>query len=173
MDILISSNLERYLFVKGGAARTSQYMRDLKETGKYTVDPALFAEIQQEFFGYYCDETHTRDTIRRTWEEHKYLIDPHTAVAVNCAEQHIEQTGDHTKTVIASTASPYKFPANVLSSLGKTASQDEFEALDMLHAATGTPIPLPLSSLRDKAPRFEDVIAPKEMLQYTLSAFQS
>ena len=173
MDILISSNLERYLFVKGGAARTSQYMRDLKETGKYTVDPALFAEIQQEFFGYYCDEAHTRDTIRHTWEEHKYLIDPHTAVAVNCAEQYIEQTGDHTKTVIASTASPYKFPANVLSSLGKTAPQDEFEALDMLHTATGTPIPLPLSSLRDKAPRFEDVIAPNEMLQYTLSAFQS
>ena len=170
MDILISSNLERYLYLRAGAKKTAQYMEQLRQTGKYTVTPEIFADIQKEFCGYYCDEENTRATIRETYEAHRYLIDPHTAVAVSCAQQYQQQTQDDTLTVIASTASPYKFPASVLGALSKNVPEDEFEALEALHQKTGAPVPAPLSALRTKSVRFDTVIDAQQMLEQTLSA---
>ena len=109
MDILISSNLERLLYLKTGCEKTAAYMKALNECGRYEIDAAPKASIDADFTGYYCDEDGTADVIRRTFAEHHYVVDPHTAVGLSAAEQYIAATGDTTKMVVDSTASPYKF----------------------------------------------------------------
>lgn len=171
MDILISSNLERLLYCKAGAAATKGYMESLAKTGAYTVDEALKNEIQADFRGYFCDEKGTADVIKRTFEEKHYLIDPHTAVAVSAVEQYLKETGDtETKMIVDSTASPYKFASNVYRSLTGSAPEDEFDALTALSAYSGTEIPAPLASLKAKAVRFDRVIDACDMPAETLSA---
>ena len=147
MDILISSNLERLLYLKTGCEMTAAYMKSLNETGRYEIDAATKASIAADFTGYYCDEEGTADVIRRTFAEHHYVVDPHTAVGLSAAEQYIAATGDTTKMVVDSTASPYKFASSVCRALTGGAPEDEFEALTLLSETTGTEIPAPLASL--------------------------
>ncbi|MBE3582688.1 MAG: threonine synthase [Limnochordaceae bacterium] len=119
MDILISSNLERLLFelVQGDSDQLRAWMDALARHGTYEISQEQVARIQAEFWADWADEEQTQAAIARTWREHHYLIDPHTAVAVHVYDHYRAATGDDRPTVIASTASPFKFPRTVASAL--------------------------------------------------------
>ncbi len=159
MDILISSNLERLLYELADRddAEIRRLMDALKTDGKYTVSDTVRERLNACFVGGCCDEEGTAAAIRRAWEEHRYLADPHTAVGLAVYEDYRRATGDTTPTVLASTANPYKFAASVLAALGGEATGDEFDRLEQLHALTGVEIPAPLNGLRGKAVRFAGV----------------
>ncbi len=163
MDILISSNLERLLAVCGGAKLTGELMSQLKATGKYTAPNELIAAIRENFAGYCMSEEETRRTIRNTFEKNGYLIDTHTAVGMGCVEKYRKDTGDSTPILLASTASPYKFAADVCGALGIAASDDIEEVLHSLSTYTGTEIPQPLIAPLSLPVRFTETIAPSEM----------
>lgn len=169
MDILISSNLERLLFLKTGAEETASYMKQLSETGRYEISASAKASIDRDFTGYFCDEEHTAAIIRDTFDTYHYVVDTHTAVGLSAAKQYIAQTGDTTKMVVDSTASPYKFASNVCRALtGDDTPMDEFDALERLSQVSGTEIPAPLASLKTKEVRFTKVINPCDMRAETL-----
>lgn len=164
MDILISSNLERLLSYTAGAERTRLWMKQLSEEGRYTVDADIKAKFDAEFTGCCCSESDTAGTIKETYEKYGYLSDTHTA----CALYGAYENSDGTVTVCDSTASPYKFAADVLSSLGGGRPDDAFEAFEKLNALTGVRIPESFVSLRTKPVRFERVIEPDMMLREIL-----
>jgi len=163
MDILISSNLERLLYVMSGAENTAELMKKLNSEGCYTVDAKLKAKLDEHFTGLYCDEENTAAEIRRTFEDDKYLIDTHTAVGLNCAKQYMSKNRDGLKMVVASTASPYKFASDVYKSITGKAPTDELSALDELKALTGTEIPYPLKDIDKREVRFKTVIDKADM----------
>ena len=163
MDILISSNLERLLYFAAGAERTAAYMKSLNETGAYTVDADVKAKIDESFYGFFADEEETAKTIRSTMDRYSYLADTHTAVAISAAEQYVEKTGDRKPMVIASTASPYKFAADVYASLYNEKPEDPLAALDDLSAKSGTEIPYPLRGIGERVVRFTDVVPSADM----------
>jgi threonine synthase len=163
MDILISSNLERLLYLCAGAQRTAAYMSSLNKTGAYTVDADVKAAIDASFKGYFADEEKTAATIREIMERYNYLADTHTAVALSAAKQYVEQTGDKKPMVVASTASPYKFAADVYASLFAEKPADALAALDELAAKTNTEIPYPLKGIGERTVRFTDVVASDKM----------
>jgi threonine synthase len=165
MDILISSNLERLLYFVAGAKKTTEYMTALKNTGRYEVSADILAKINETFVGYYADESETAATIRGTFEENAYLADTHTAVALSCADKYLADTASKTPLVVASTASPYKFAADVYASLAGEKPEDELKALDMLSASTKTEIAYPLRDLDKRPVNFDTVIDPKDMLK--------
>ena len=165
MDILVSSNLERLLyFLCENEAEVAGYMADLKEKGVYTVSPALLEKLHEQFGWGCCDDEGTKAAIGRVWQEHGYLMDTHTAVAWSVAESYESDA----PVVVLSTASPYKFPAAVLSAIGGDADGDEFDVMDRLHAMTGVPIPKALAALRQKPVLHRDVISREEMQAYVL-----
>lgn len=168
MDILISSNLERLLYFTAGPEKTALYMKQLKETGKYTVDADVKAKIDEIFCGYYADEEATAAEIKECFDVHKYLCDTHTAVGISSAERYVKDSGDTAITVIDSTASPYKFAADVYTSLGKAAPADPLQALDALSNYSGTEIAYPLRNLAERTVRFTDVCEPSDMLKKVL-----
>ncbi len=165
MDILISSNLERMLseLTERDDKKVSGFMELLRETGKYTVDGDTLSKIKELFYGGCCDEDKTYATIKKTFLENGYLIDTHTAVAVGVYNDYKEKTGDSRLTVIASTASPYKFAKSVLEALGENASDDEFETVRILAEKTSTAIPAPLAALESAEVRFSNVCEKDEM----------
>ena len=163
MDILISSNLERLLCFTAGEERTAAYMESLKKDGAYTVDAEVLAAINENFSGYFADEAATAETIKTYFEKYGYLADTHTAVALSAAEQYIATLDEVRPTVVDSTASPYKFAADVYESLGKTQPADPLAALDELAAATDTEIPYPLRGLGQREVRFTQVIDAADM----------
>ena len=163
MDILISSNLERLLCFTAGEERTAAYMESLKKDGAYTVEADVLAAINENFSGYFADEAATAETIKTYFEKYGYLADTHTAVALSAAEQYIATLDEARPIVVDSTASPYKFAADVYESLGKTQPADPLAALDELAAATDTEIPYPLRGLGQREVRFTKVIDAEEM----------
>ena len=164
MDILISSNLERLLYFVAGTEETAAYMNKLNTVGRYEVSESTKATIRENFAGYFADENETAATLRKFYEEYGYLADTHTSVALNCAEKYISDTNDNKKMIIASTASPYKFAADVYKSLtGKDAS-DGTAALDELSALTNTDISYPLKDLDKRKVNFDKVISKEDML---------
>ena len=168
MDILISSNLERLLYFTAGSERTAAYMKALKETGAYTVDADVLAQIQENFVGYYADEAQTADTIKRTYEECNYLSDTHTAVAIYAAEQYLADTKETLPMVVDSTASPYKFANNVYRSLTGKDPESDLAALDQLTELTGVEIPYPLAGLAQRKVNFTKVCDRTEMAKAVL-----
>ncbi len=163
MDILISSNLERLLYVMSGAENTAELMKKLNTDGAYTVDAALKAKLDEHFTGLFCDEENTALEIKRTFNENGYLIDTHTAVGLNCAKQYMAKKNDGLKMVVASTASPYKFAADVYESIAGKAPTDELSALGELKALTDTEIPYPLRDIDKREIRFKTVIEKQDM----------
>ncbi len=128
MDILISSNLERLVYygVNENTNKTEELMSDLKNNGKYSFENPF------DFFkAYSTGEEKTLETIRNTYQEYKYLIDPHTAVAYNAYLEYVKETKDKTKTVVISTASPYKFPQSVLEAF-QIKCNDAMEAIQRI-----------------------------------------
>ena len=172
MDILISSNLERLLWFTAGAEKTAAYMQSLSKNGAYTVDKAEMDAIKQHFCGYYADEEKTAATIKDTMARYGYLIDTHTAVAVSAAQDYVKETGDKKPMVIASTASPYKFAADVYASLYDEAPDSPLAALDQLSEKTGVEIPYPLKGIGERQVRFTDVIDAADMEKAMLAYLQ-
>ncbi len=164
MDILISSNLERLLYVIAGPALTSELMNELKVNGKYTVPGYIHAKISDAIKGYYLNEEETAEVIRDTFERFGYLADTHTAVGIGCARKYIAETGDDKPTILASTASPYKFAADVAEAIGKKCDSEEpADILNALSEATGTEIPDPLRRTLTLPVRFTRTIDACEM----------
>ena len=166
MDILVSSNLERLLYhVTGSDAEVAGFMQQLAATGSYTVRPETLAAIQETFSCGWSSEAEVAGEIRSRYEKDGYLCDTHTAVAFHVAAQKKRQG---VPMVVLSTASPFKFPRSVLSALGKTAPENDFEAMQQLEAATGHAAPASLAALRSKPERFDTVIAPEQIAEVAL-----
>ena len=170
MDILVSSNLERLLFALSGQndQEVAGYMAQLNQTGRYTVSDQIKARLAQDFCGGFCDEEKTSQVITKVWQEHHYLIDPHTAVAYQVMEDYRQATGDDRQTVFVSTASPFKFCDSVLHSLGVQEVREGIGALDQLAEVSGRPAPAPLAGLRDKAVRFDGSVDKEQMMDVVL-----
>ncbi len=165
MDILISSNLERLLYHLCGEndAQIREWFGALAQTGRYEVNDEVKAALKEEFCAGFCDDEQTKATIKEYFEKYSYTCDTHTAVAVKVYEDYVKSTGDKTKTVIASTASPYKFSGSVLSAIGKDTGKDEFELVDELAECSKLPVPQSLAALKTKSVRFDKVIDKNDM----------
>ena len=167
MDILISSNLERLLYHLSGEddCLVSSLMNSLNDCGEYTVSNELIANIKEFFAAGFCDEESVMKTIKEQFDNYNYLCDTHTAVAVNVYNNYVNETGDDIPSVIDSTASPYKFSKSVLTAVlgGNTPDLDEFDMVDELNRITGTDVPAPLKSLKNKTVRFTDVCNKENM----------
>ena len=166
MDILISSNLERLLFHLSGndGEAVTDLMEKLEKEKKYTVSEKI-REGLSVFAAGFADEKETEDAIARMYNENGYLIDTHTAVAYKVYEDYRKETGDTTPTVIASTASAYKFAASVAEALGMPEESDGFAYVRALREKTGVPVPSGLADLDRKEIRHKDVISKSEMKQ--------
>jgi len=164
MDILVSSNFERFLYeMSGRDARKLQSWYDSSNQGTFTVDPVTLKQCQATVYAGWSDEDETLETISRSYKAYQYVFDPHTAVAMKVYEDYLAATKDQTYTVIASTASPFKFSSNVLAALeGKTEEslRDEWVALDELSKLTGWKIPLGLQGLDKKSAKTVEICEP-------------
>ena len=170
MDILVSSNLERLLYLlSGDTALVADLMTKLNKEGSYTVPADLLEKIQTEFTAYYCDDARAEEIMGRVYKDLGYLCDPHTASGWAAAEDYIAETGDNRAMVVLSTASPYKFPVAVLTAIGGDTSGTEFEQMDRLSAITGVPVPKNLSGLLGKEEKHTGVIEKDAMLDYVLN----
>ena len=165
MDILISSNLERLIYLIGGSddAKDKALMADLNEKGAYTITDEMKAKLT-DFVGGYADEARTAKKIRDLYEDTSYIIDTHTAVAGAVYEDYAKESGDKTVTVVASTASPYKFARTVMTAIdAENASKDDFTLIDTLCEKSGVAIPQAIEDIRSAAVLHDIVCATEEM----------
>lgn len=169
MDILVSSNLERLLYLLSGDDKlVAGLMKSLSEEGAYEVPAEMLEKLHELFWAGCCDDEAAKAAIGKVWKEEHYLCDTHTAVAWDVAQQYKKENPAHNAVVVLSTASPYKFPAAVLEGIGERAKGDEFDVMEQLHDVTGVPVPKNLASLREREVRHRDVIERDEMLDYVL-----
>ena len=164
MDILVSSNLERLLFLlsDGDSTLIKSLMNVLNTKGTYTVSDTLLSRIKEHFSCSFANENECRETIKDAYFNDKRLIDTHTAVAYACLKKYLKNNSDDKSVnVILSTASPYKFARAVLPCIieENVAKLDDFECIDKLYTISNEPIPQNLSTLRDKAIRFNDTLS--------------
>ena len=164
MDILVSSNLERLIFhlVGNDATKTKELMESLVATGQYQLSD-FDADILDLFAAAYADEAETAAEIKRVYEASDYIEDPHTAVASAVYQKYRTQTGDTAKTVIASTASPYKFPVVAVEAVTGETGLGDFEALEKLHALSGVPVPPAVDGLETAPVRHRTSVAAQDM----------
>ena len=151
MDILISSNLERLIYLICGedSEKTKELMEELKTTGKYTITPEMKEKLA-DFAAGYSTEEETAESIHDTYQKTGYVMDTHTAVAAHVCGQYRAKSGDQTKCVIASTASPYKFVKSVMSAIdAENANVDEFNLLPKLQEVSGVPMPQAIKDILD------------------------
>ncbi|MBQ7153855.1 MAG: threonine synthase [Clostridia bacterium] len=163
MDILISSNLERLLYFAAGPQETAKLMEQLRSDGRYEVSTKTLESIRNDFSAYYADETETACTIKELFSNDHYLCDTHTGVAMCCACKYLAKEGAEIPLVVDSTASPYKFAADVLKSITGTSPSDPLSALDELSALSGTEIAYPLRGIGSREVRFTGSIDPSCM----------
>ncbi|UZQ84407.1 threonine synthase [Thermoclostridium stercorarium] len=177
MDILISSNLERLLFELGGkdAGLIRGYMNDLNEKGYYTVNKTIKGKIQEIFWGGYSSDNETLACIRSVYKDYGYVLDTHTAVAMDVYDKYVIYSGDLTQTVIVSTASPFKFSGSVAKALfgDETEGLDEFGLLKLLSEKTGWEIPKGLKDLDRKEILHKTVCEKDEMGDVVLNILNS
>ena len=174
MDILISSNLERLIYHIAGdsSEKDAELMKKLSETGKYDITDEMRSKLT-DFFGGYATEEETFATIKKVFDNTGYLMDTHTAVASAVYDKYVNETGDKTPTVIASTASPFKFTRSVMNALGKgDDSKDDFALADELSAVSGVEIPEAVSSIRT-AKILHDIVVDKSDMQTQVLEFLS
>ncbi|MBQ1546095.1 MAG: threonine synthase, partial [Clostridia bacterium] len=173
MDILVSSNLECFLYhmTDCNDKKVKEWMTALKTKGAYTVDDETKEKITSIFTGGFCDDEKTKQIIGEFFGKYGYLCDTHTAVAVSVYKDYVESTGDRTPTIVDSTASPYKFSKAVLESVAPNAKlpADEFEMTELLSSTTSTAVPAPLAALKSKETRFTNVCAKEEMADFVLN----
>jgi threonine synthase len=169
MDILISSNLERLLYLLLGSERCAELMKQLSECGRYELTKAELEIMNESFVGYFADEKDCINTVKKTYEKEDRLIDTHTSVAVFSAEQYMSENKAKNKMLVVSTASPYKFAGDVLLSLTEGKPENDLDAPEMLFRLTKEEIPLPLKSTLGKKPIHTDVIDKSDMADTVLS----
>ncbi|MBO5621809.1 MAG: threonine synthase, partial [Butyrivibrio sp.] len=172
--ILISSNLERLIYHIAGdsSEKDAELMKKLSETGKYDITDEMRSKLT-DFFGGYATEEETFATIKKVFDNTGYLMDTHTAVASAVYDKYVNETGDKTTTVIASTASPFKFTRSVMNALGKgDDSKDDFALADELSAVSGVEIPEAVSSIRT-AKILHDIVVDKSDMQTQVLEFLS
>ena len=176
MDILISSNLERLLYhLTGGNDKLiCEWFGKLKESGRYEVNDDVKNKLGELFFAGWCSDEETKKQIHDIFNNEHYLLDTHTAVAVKVYEDYKAKTGDSTKTIIASTANPYKFGRTVYEAVGgKIDTDDEFEIIARLEKETGTKIPAPLAAVGNKEVRFTGSVEKQNMPKALLDFLRS
>ena len=171
MDILVSSNLERLVFelCDKDDGYIIEIMKSLREHGAYCVPDEILSKIKETFAAGYTNDEGAENRIKMLFDEYSYLCDTHTAVAVEVYEKYKEVTGDKTKTIIASTASPYKFPRAVLKAISGENEPDDFEAAKKIENISGLKMPKQLSELSEKEPRFTKVCERENMAGFVLS----
>ena len=172
MDILISSNLERllYMITDGNDIVVRNWMEQLKKTGKYDVGPNVLAKLKEEgFVGYWCNDERTEVTVHDTWFAKGYLCDTHTGVAVDALEQYTKATGDRTPCVVVSTASPFKFAPAILPAMDLDFEGTDFQMLEAMEIVSCMPAPKALTGLKNKEVRFDKVIEKDAMKQEVLN----
>lgn len=171
MDILISSNLERLLYMLSGEndKRINEWFGKLASEGRYEVSEDVKKILFEEFSAGCCNDEETKATIKEIYDKYSYTCDTHTAVAVKVYEDYKAATGDTTKTIIASTASPYKFSGSVLSAIGENTDASEFDLVEKLAEVSKLTVPASLAALKDKEVRFSKVIDKTEMKDYVFS----
>lgn len=175
MDILISSNLERLLYILSGNddAQIKQWFGALAKDGKYEVTDDIKKKLKEEFYAGYCDDNDTKAAIKNVYEKYSYVCDTHTAVAVKVYDDYRKATGDTTRTLIASTASPYKFSASVLDAISpESESEDEYKMVDKICELSKIDIPQSLACLKDKQIRFTGSIDKSSMEGFVLNALE-
>ena len=172
MDILISSNLERLIYRIAGeeAARNAQLMEQLARTGSYEITEQMKEELA-DFYGNYASEEETADRIRAMYENTGYVLDTHTAVASAVYQKYVEDTKDETVTVIASTASPFKFPRSVMNAIdGKYDTMTDFELVDELSRISNVDVPEAVVKIRT-APVIHDHVCDKTEMKQVVKHF--
>jgi threonine synthase len=149
MDILISSNFERLIYLSAGcdASKNAELMKDLNEKGSYTVTPEM-KKFMKDFKGGFAAEKENKATIQKIFKDTGYLMDTHTGVAAAVYEQYKKETQDTVKNVIASTASPYKFAGSVLEAIDGKQAGEEFQIIDRLAKRSGIKIPQAVEEIR-------------------------
>ena len=172
MDILVSSNLERMLFYAtgGDTDEVASLMRSLSRDGSYTLTGSALEAIQSVFAAGCCTEDEVTAAISGLWHNHRWLSDTHTAVGFAVLDKYRRSasfTGN--SCVVLSTASPFKFPAAVLSAIGGTPSDDEFETALRLSELTQIPVPENIANLRHKPVLHHDVVNIEDVVSYALS----
>lgn len=167
MDILISSNLERLIYHIAGDSDTKNaaLMKDLQEGGKYTITPEMQARLTT-FYGNYANEEETADTIHHLYQECGYVIDTHTAVASSVYSKYRKETGDETPTVIASTASPFKFLHAVMTAIDpKYKDAEDFDLINPLSETARVAVPQAVKDILEAPIRHNTICDPEEMPQ--------
>ena len=164
MDILVSSNLERLIFhlLGNSAEKTADLMKSLNQYGQYELtdfDPAILELFAAE----YATEAETAAEIKRVYEASNYIEDPHTAVASAVYQKYRTATGDKTTTVVASTASPYKFPVVAVEAVTGQTGLSDFEALVKLHEISGVAVPSAVTNLETVQVRHKTTVAADQM----------
>ena len=166
MDILISSNLERLIYRIAGndATKNAEMMKSLNEKGEYEIDEEMKKNLYQ-FYGNFATMDEVAETIKTVYEEDGYVLDPHTAVAVNVYDKYKAETGDDTPVVIASTASPYKFTRSVVEAIvgEKRDKASDFELVDELFKISGVAIPQAIEDARSGEPMEKRTFAKTKM----------
>ena len=170
MDILISSNLERLIYKIAGADAVANkgFMDSLKAEGRYTITDSMKAELA-DFYGNYASEKETAEVISHIYDNTGYVIDTHTAVAASVYKKYVADTKDETKTVIASTASPFKFTRSVMNAIdeAKYGSMGDFELVDELSAIADRTVPQAIEDIRT-APVLHDRVCDKSEMEATV-----
>ncbi len=172
MDILISSNLERLIYRIAGndAEKNAALMAALSGQGKYEITAEMKVKLA-DFYGNYATEKETAATIKELYEETGYVIDTHTAVAATVYNKYKAQTKDEAKTVIASTASPFKFTRSVMEAIDeKYASMDDFALVDELSRLANVKVPNAIEEIRT-APVLHDRVCDKEEMKAVVKEF--
>ena len=169
MDILISSNLERLLYelCDREPQLVSAFMSRLKIIGKYEITDSMHEQLKLRFAAGYAGEEKTKATIKRTYELFGYIMDPHTAVAQSVFEEYCASSNDTTFTVVLSTASPYKFPSDVINAIHNGTVTDEFIAAQQL-LELGLPMPKAIQGLADKPLLHQAVCEQEQMGEFIL-----
>jgi threonine synthase len=161
MDILVSGNLERLLYHFSGndSCSINRWFSALKEKGGYEVSAAVKEKMKSAFYGGWCGEDDTKAAIKEVFDGYGYLLDPHTAVGYKVCRDYARLSGDGAKTLVASTANPYKFSGAVYGALsGETARGGGFEAIETLEKFTGIPAPKKLTAVAGKEVRFSESV---------------
>ncbi len=172
MDILISSNLERLIYRIAGdsAQKNLELMRTLQETGSYSISEEMRGRLE-DFYGNFASEEETAAAIREIYRDAGYIIDTHTAVAAAVYKKYKKETGDTAKTVIASTASPYKFTRSVMTAIDeKYCGRPDFELVDELEALSKVAVPQTIEDIR-VAPAVHKTVCEVDMMQSVVKGF--
>ena len=170
MDILISSNLERLIYLTADAEKNAAFMGALSMTGPYRIT-ADMREKMTDFYGNYASEQETADTIKALYEKTGYVIDTHTAVAAAVCDKYKKETGDNAKVVLASTASPFKFTRSVMNAIdAKYDTMGDFELVDELSKLAKVKVPRAIEEIRT-APVLHDTVCDKEDMKDVVMKF--